>query len=106
MGDIKLPPGEPLLSGYSAEFVLAYAKQAAEMERERCIAFLMKLHEQDQGAHNYFKWAANKLSQSTTRSAVEIEREACIAVCMGMQNGWPSDDHIACAEAIKARGTK
>lgn len=37
MGDIKLPPGEPLLSGYSAEFVLAYAKQAAEMEREACV---------------------------------------------------------------------
>lgn len=37
---------------------------ARQEERERAIAFLMKLHEQDQGAHNYFKWAANKLREA------------------------------------------
>jgi hypothetical protein len=82
------------------------AKRAAELERECCIAFLMKLHEEAQGSHNYFKWAANKFRRLIGGSAAEIERDACVAVCMGMQNGWPSDDQIACAEAIRARGAK
>lgn len=32
------------------------------------------------------------------------EREACAKVCEDMQNGWASDDHLQCADAIRARG--
>ena len=32
------------------------------------------------------------------------EREACAKVCEDMQSGWPSDDHLACAAGIRARG--
>ena len=37
-------------------------------------------------------------------AAVEREREACARVCLDMQNGWASDDHLQCADAIRARG--
>ena len=41
----------------------AFAKQVAEKERTFCIQFLMELHSAQMGAHNYFHYAAQALSQ-------------------------------------------
>lgn len=76
MSDIKLP--EPFdtifvlhehgdledVPVYTAEQMQEYAKQAAELERERCAGLLMWLHEQEKQTHNYFKWAANQLREA------------------------------------------
>ena len=32
--------------------------------------------------------------------------EACAKVCLDMQNGWASDDHLRCAAAIQEEGKK
>jgi hypothetical protein len=52
---------------YTADQMRAYAKQAAEAERERCIGFLMGLHEQHKALHNYFHWAAIQLRERGTK---------------------------------------
>ena len=44
--------------------------------------------------------------QEFTALVAAAEREACARVCADMQNGWASDDHLACADAIRARGEK
>jgi hypothetical protein len=41
----------------------AFAKLVAEKERTFCIQFLMELHSAQMGAHNYFHYAAQALSQ-------------------------------------------
>jgi hypothetical protein len=40
-----------------------FAKLVAEKERTFCIQFLMELHSSQMGAHNYFHYAAQALSQ-------------------------------------------
>jgi len=40
-----------------------FAKLVAEKERTFCIQFLMELHSAQMGAHNYFHYAAQALSQ-------------------------------------------
>lgn len=35
------------------------------------------------------------------QQAVAQERERCARVCMDMQAGWCSDDHLDCAAAIR-----
>lgn len=39
--------------------------------------------------------------RAAIRAAVAHERERAARVCMDMQAGWASDDHIACAAAIR-----
>ena len=34
------------------------------------------------------------------------EREECAKVCLDMNQGWASDDHLECATAIRSRGNK
>jgi hypothetical protein len=45
------------------ENIEAFAKLVAERERAFCIQFLMELHSAQMGAHNYFHYAAQALSQ-------------------------------------------
>jgi hypothetical protein len=47
----------------SYEELEAFAKLVAEKERTFCIQFLMALHSSQMGAHNYFHYAAQALSQ-------------------------------------------
>jgi hypothetical protein len=47
--------------------------------------------------------AIERFAQLVAKKAVEAEREACARVCCDMQRGWASDDHLACAAAIRAR---
>ena len=42
---------------------IQFAKLVAERERTFCIQFLMELHSAQMGAHNYFHYAAQALSQ-------------------------------------------
>lgn len=39
--------------------------------------------------------------RAVVEAAVKAERERCAKVCLDMQEGWPSDDHLACAAAIR-----
>ena len=43
--------------------LVRFAKLVAEKERTFCIQFLMELHSAQMGAHNYFHYAAQALSQ-------------------------------------------
>lgn len=43
------------------------------------------------------------LLQDVWEVATKEEREACARVCLDMQMGWCSDDHLACADAIRKR---
>ena len=39
---------------------------------------------------------------SALDAALKAERERCAKVCLEMQQGWASDDHIECADAIRS----
>jgi hypothetical protein len=61
---IRYVPGWP--ESYVKQYAIEYARQAAEAERERCIAFLMDLHDFEV-SHNHFHWAANQLRERGTK---------------------------------------